>query len=172
MAVIDIQSHIEKQIADITKTAMFLRSREDVWSEANKASDLELCKALETGPARYLLKQASWQLTILLCAAFDSDRDERVTLRKFSSATNVSSDYKTLESKHVSVLGLLREFRNTKVAHLIPALAEQMKSDLWLHEVLDLANDVKDLVEKITGKSLVGADNTWQDECMKFWRSF
>ena len=171
MPTIDIQPHIEEQITEITKTATFLRSREDAFSEARRANNLELCSALETGPARYLLKQSSWQLTILLCSVFDTDTDERVTLRKFASKANASSDYTALESKHAEVLGLLREFRNAKIAHLIPKLAKQMKTDLWLHDVLNLANDVEDLVEKITNRNLARADNAWHDECLKFWRS-
>jgi hypothetical protein len=172
MTAIDIQPHIEKQIAEITKTATFLRSREDVRSKARQTSDVELCKALETAPAQYLRKQASWQLAIMLCAIFDPDTNDRVTLRKFANSNNVSSEYEDLERKHESVLGNLRNFRNSKVAHLIPTLAEKMKSELWLHEVLDLANDTEDLVEKIAQKNFAGAGNTWLDECLNFWRNF
>ena len=169
MPVNDIQSHIEKQFDEITITAAFLNARMDVSREAHQASNIKLCEALQTGPARYLLKQSSRYLTILLCPVFDADTDERVTLRKFARATNADSDYVILERNHAKVLGILKNFRNAEISHLIPKLAEQMKDDLVLHEVLDLANDARNLVEKITNRAFSSA--TWRDECLKFWRS-
>ncbi|MGH8281319.1 MAG: hypothetical protein ACRERZ_03915, partial [Gammaproteobacteria bacterium] len=79
---------LQLKIRDIANAAAFIRTRDNALEKAIEKNDIITIDRLHSATARFLVKNISHNLVIMIRALYDADSTDRNTLIKYAKETN------------------------------------------------------------------------------------